>query len=183
MGSPSSHPLISILLARIPGYRAPGCEKNPSPQLSNKRASSGPGATAGRQSPEHLFHRGMRVVVKGQGGRPYNVVEMIPSGRVIVQVADIDLYAAIDRVADRMSRAVARELERRGERYKEVSSGKLSRKGAVPRCTGTPRNPRFNVEKPLLGFCLPFNIQAHCVSLFVLKFEDPSEMNLFKLIC
>ena len=41
--------------------------------------------------------------------------EVIPSGNVDLEETDADLYAAIDRAADRVRRAIARELERARE--------------------------------------------------------------------
>lgn len=43
------------------------------------------------------------------------VAEMAPGGKVIVEAIDADLYAAITQAADRLGRAVARELERQRE--------------------------------------------------------------------
>jgi putative sigma-54 modulation protein len=52
------------------------------------------------------------------------VAEMPPGGKVIVEDIDADLYAAITQTADRLGRAVAREMERRREHslYMPVAS-------------------------------------------------------------
>ncbi len=42
-------------------------------------------------------------------------VNLFPSGKVLVEDLDADLYAAIDRAAERVGRSVVRELERERE--------------------------------------------------------------------
>lgn len=43
------------------------------------------------------------------------IADVTPRGKVIVEVSDADVFIALDRAADRLGRAVARELERRRE--------------------------------------------------------------------
>ena len=43
------------------------------------------------------------------------IVTLIPSGSIRVEDTDSDLYAVVARAADRLARAVGRELERRRE--------------------------------------------------------------------
>ena len=62
-----------------------------------------------------------------RGGRDTQcrmVAEMPQGGKVIVEDIDVDLYAALDCAAERLGRAVARELERRREHslYMPVTS-------------------------------------------------------------
>ena len=45
------------------------------------------------------------------------MVELEPSGRVVVEGTDSELTSLIDRTADRLARAVQRELTRRRPRY------------------------------------------------------------------
>jgi ribosomal subunit interface protein len=67
--------------------------------------------------------RAVRVVLDDVNGarrgidkRCQIVAQLVPGGDVRVEQLDGDLYAAIDRAADRAHHAVAREIERRRER-------------------------------------------------------------------
>lgn len=55
------------------------------------------------------------------------VVRLKPRGHVLVECADSDVYAAIDRTADRVDRAVARENRARGRETRSLGASLRSR--------------------------------------------------------
>jgi putative sigma-54 modulation protein len=57
------------------------------------------------------------------------VVRLVHSGQILVEYADTDLGAALERAADRVGQSVGRELERRRERGDELAA----RRGQVGR--------------------------------------------------
>jgi len=50
------------------------------------------------------------------------MVRLIPTGTIVIEDIDEDLFTAIDRAADRAGRAVARELRRRWEVRRRAAS-------------------------------------------------------------
>ena len=68
------------------------------------------------------------------------VVRLRPRGRVMVQEVSTDFLAAATRVADRLSRAVARSLERQRE-------SRINRQGMSPREEHRPEIPDAEPEE------------------------------------
>lgn len=50
------------------------------------------------------------------------MAHLIPRGRIVIEDLDADLFAVIDRAADRTGRAVARELRRRWDVRRRTAS-------------------------------------------------------------